>query len=134
VSLPTLHVVGAAILRDGTCLAAQRGPVMSLPLQWEFPGGKVEDGESAADALVREIKEEFGVDVDVGEFVGEGTAEVGDRHIWLEVYRARIVSGKLTVHEHAAVRWVGEDEIAELGWAEADLPVVPAVRALLAGS
>jgi 8-oxo-dGTP diphosphatase len=106
---------------------------MSLPLQWEFPGGKVEDGESATGALVREIHEEFGVDVEVHELVGEGTSEVGGRRIWLEVYRAEIVSGSLTLHEHEAVRWVGAEEIAQLDWADADVPIIPAVRALLVG-
>lgn len=128
---PTLHVVGAAILHEGTCLVAQRGQAMSLPLQWEFPGGKVEDGEDAARALVREIHEEFGVDIEVGELVGEGTAEVDGRLIGLEVYRAEIVAGELTIHEHETIRWVGADEIERLDWAEADVPVIPAVRALL---
>ena len=126
-----IHVVGAAIIRDRTCLVAQRGREMSLALKWEFPGGKVDDGESPEAALARELHEEFGVDVEVHELVGEGTSEVAGRRIWLEVYRAEITSGSLTLHEHEAVRWVGSHEIDELDWAEADVPVLPAVRRLL---
>ena len=130
---PTLHVVGAAILRDHTCLVAQRGREMSLPLKWEFPGGKVEDGESPKAALERELDEEFGVRVEVHELVGEGTSTVGGRSIWLEVYRAEIISGSLTLHEHEAVRWVGVGEIDGLDWAEADVPVVASVKRLIPG-
>ena len=130
-SRPTLHVVGAAILHDGECLIAQRGKQMSLPLQWEFPGGKVERGETAEEALAREVHEEFGVDIEVFELVGEGTSIASDRRIWLEVYRAEIVAGDVEPHEHAAVRWVGANEIDDLDWAEADVPVIPAVKDLL---
>lgn len=104
---------------------------MSLPLRWEFPGGKVEDGERPEVALVRELHEEFGVDVAVYEHIGEGTSEVDGRRIWLEVYRTDVTSGSLTLHEHEAVRWVGAEELDELDWAEADLPVIPAVKRLL---
>jgi 8-oxo-dGTP diphosphatase len=131
VSSKTIHVVGAAILRGHACLVAQRGPQMSLPLQWEFPGGKVRGGETAEAALVREIEEEFGVEIDVYEKVGEGRSEAGGREIWLEVFRAEITSGELVPAEHAAVRWVGVGEIDGLDWAEADVPVVGRVKALL---
>ena len=130
-SLPTIHVVGAAILHGNTCLVAQRGKEMSLPLKREFPGGKVQDHESPREALEREIAEEFGVEARVYERIGQGVSEVDWRRIWLEVFRAEIASGDLVLHEHEAIRWVGVDEIDDLDWAEADVPVIPAVKALL---
>ena len=133
-SLPTIHVVGAAILRGKTCLVAQRGQEMSLPLKWEFPGGKVMDHESPREALEREIAEEFSVEARVYERIGQGISEVNWQRIWLEVFRAEIVSGDLVLQEHEAIRWVGADGIEDLDWAEADVPVIPAVKALLAGS
>ena len=123
-SLPTIHVVGAAILRGDTCLVAQRGKEMSLPLKWEFPGGKVKDHESPRVALEREIVEEFGVEARVYERIGQGVSEVDWRRIWLEVFRAEIVSDDLVLHEHEAIRWVSVAEIEDLDWAEADVPVM----------
>ena len=126
-----IHVVGAAILNRGTCLVAQRGKQMSLPLKWEFPGSKVEPGEAPADALQREILEEFGVQVEVHEPIGEGSSEIRGRTIRLEVFRAQILSGSLLPHEHHQIRWVDAEELMRLDWAEADIPVLPAVQDLL---
>ena len=77
-------VVGAAIVRDGRCLVAKRSPTMRAPGKWEFPGGKVEVGETPHDALVREISEELGVTIEVGALLGRGTATP----IVLDVYLA----------------------------------------------
>ena len=104
---------------------------MSLPLKWEFPGGKVEAGEASADALQREILEEFGVQIEVLESIGEGSSEIRGRTIRLEVFRARILRGNLLPHEHHQIRWVDAEELMRLDWAEADIPVLPAVRDLL---
>lgn len=131
-TLATLHVVGAAIIHEGKCLVAQRGPGMSLAGKWEFPGGKVELDERPDVALVREIEEELGLQVAVGVRLGEGTAAVGSRLILLEVYAATIISGTLALREHAQVVWATSDELAHFGWAEADVPCVPDVQACLA--
>jgi len=128
-----IHVVGAAILNGGTCLVAQRGRQMSLPLKWEFPGGKVKIGEPPADALRREIAEEFGIEIQVHEFIGQGSSEIRGRTIRLDVYRAEILSGELSPLEHQEIRWVDAEDLMRLDWAEADIPVLPAVRRLLAG-
>lgn len=119
-----LDVVGAALRRGDRWLAAQRGPSMSEPLKWEFPGGKVEPGESDSAALVRELREELGVDIEVGEFVGLGTATRHGRLISLRVYEANLVGGEPVAVEHAGFGWFTKDELAALCWAEADVPVV----------
>jgi 8-oxo-dGTP diphosphatase len=122
-----IHVVGAAIAQSNKCLVTQRGPGMSLPGKWEFPGGKVEVGESAAAALVREIYEELGLDIAVGALLGTGSAKVGIKLVKLEVYGARITGGTLALREHAQAIWASADDLIAFDWAEADIPSVPKV-------
>jgi 8-oxo-dGTP diphosphatase len=125
----TLHVVGAAIVDAGKVLVAQRGSAMSLPLKWELPGGKVLDGEEPRAALVREIREELALEIEVLELLGRGEADTedGGRRIVLDVYAAILRGGSLHVVEHAAVGWFAADELSALDWAAADIPVLPAV-------
>lgn len=133
-SVREVHVVGAAILRDGRCLATRRGPRMRLPGKWEFPGGKVEEGEDPRAALARELREELGLDVDVGEMIGTGYAADAESRVRLDVYAASLAAdGELRLVEHSEARWVSAAELDGLDWAEADVPVLPQLRALLAG-
>lgn len=132
--MKTLHVVGAAIVRDGRCLVTRRGPTMALAGAWEFPGGKVEAGETPQAALQREILEELGVEIEVGAWLGVGESVVGERRIQLDVYLARWVGGRLELAEHDRAEWCGPAELERLDWAEADLPVLPALaEALIRG-
>lgn len=126
-----VKVVGAAIVRDGRCLIAQRGPSMSAPGKWEFPGGKVESGEDASTALRREIEEELGVVIVVGEHLGRGQARSPRRVIVLDVYAAELVGGEPFAHEHGALAWVESDELDAFDWAEPDIPIAPRVAAWL---
>jgi len=134
VALPEVRVVGAAILEGGRVLLTRRAPDMSMAGKWEFPGGKVEAGESSSAALVREVEEELGLAIEAGEPIGRGTAIHGGRRIVLEVLAARRISGEPTLHEHEEHGWFGAGEIAALDWPEADLPVLPALARRLAGS
>jgi 8-oxo-dGTP diphosphatase len=122
-----LHVVGAAIARGNQCLIAQRGPHGSLPGKWEFPGGKVEPGESPTTALAREIAEELGVEVTVGQLLASGTATVGTRVIALDVYAATILSGTVSLREHAQCVWASAADLPNYDWAEADIPCLTPV-------
>jgi 8-oxo-dGTP diphosphatase len=130
-----VQVVGAALLDGDRVLAAQRagGPYDGL---WEFPGGKVEPGESQLAALERECAEELGVVVETGAFLGEvpldGVVGGGPRGAsTMRVWAARIVSGEPVGHEHAALRWVTAEELDDVEWIAADRPLLPAVRTLL---
>ena len=125
--MSAIRVVGAAIVREGACLVVQRGPGMSLAGKWEFPGGKVEVGESAPGALAREILEELGLEIVVGEHLGTGRATVGVKRIVLEVYGATIAGGSLELREHSSAVWASAEQLRAFDWAEADIPSVPNV-------
>lgn len=129
-----ISVVGAAIFADELCLVGKRGAGRSFAGQWEFPGGKVEPGELPEAALVREIREELGIEIAVGAWLGRGSAMDGDKEIVLDVYAARHVSGTLSATEHAEVRWLTSTELEQLDWAQADVPIVARVRAALAAA
>jgi 8-oxo-dGTP diphosphatase len=131
-----VQVVGAALVDGDRVLVAQRsgGPYDGC---WEFPGGKVDPGESDLAALVRECTEELGVLIAPGDFLGEvpldGVVAGGPRGAsTMRVWSARIVSGEPVAHEHAALRWVGAAELEGIDWIAADRPLLPAVRELLA--
>jgi 8-oxo-dGTP diphosphatase len=132
-----LQVVGAAIVDDGRVLVARRsgGPYDGL---WEFPGGKVEPGESDLSALVRECAEELGVGIVPGSFVGEvlldgvvGGGAPGSST--LRLWAARLERGEPVAHEHAELRWMDAGALEDLEWIPADRPLLPAVRTLLPG-
>jgi len=129
--LSTLHVVGAAIRQGNQCLVAQRGPGGSLAGKWEFPGGKVEPGELPTVALAREIAEELGLEIAVGERLGTGTATVGSRLISLDVYAATIIAGSISLREHSQIAWVTADGLLNFDWAEADVPCLANVAVWL---
>jgi len=112
-------------------LVAQRGASMSLAGKWEFPGGKVEAGEAPEAALVREVAEELGVEIEVGRLLGTGTATVGRHSITLDVYAATIVAGTIALREHAQVTWATADELSLFDWADADVPCVSGVQSWL---
>lgn len=129
-----LHVVGAVIVDGcGRCLAARRGPRLRHAGLWEFPGGKVEPGEAPQTALVREIGEELGVAIAVGDFLGRGLVEVGERWIALDCYAAWITSGELAPTDHDEIAWCNRDELANRQWAPADVPVLEPISSWLGG-
>ena len=121
--------MGAAIIRDGRVLAARRTAPASAAGRWEFPGGKVEAGESDAASLVREIDEELGVEIAVDGWLA-GEQPVGEVYL-LRVALATLVRGEPTPTEHDRVRWLGADDLDEVDWLEADRPFLTELSALL---
>lgn len=126
-----VRVVGAAILRPGECLVTQRSERMAEPLKWEFPGGKVELGESPESALAREIREELDLVIEIGRHLGSGSHAGRDRRIELDVFTAAIVGGEIHLREHRRHGWFSASRIPTLDWAAADRPILPALVRLL---
>jgi mutator protein MutT len=126
-----VRVVAAAVIHQGRLLVAQRGPGQSQAGRWELPGGKVEPGETDAEALVRELMEELGIEVVAGPHLAESPFTVGDRRLRLVAMAARWVAGDLRPVEHAALSWVDAAGLWALAWCPADLPLLPAVLAQL---
>ena len=121
----TVHVVGAIIENeDGEILCALRGPEMTLPNYWEFPGGKIEEGESKEEALIREIDEELGCRIKVLKHVDDTTYEYEKVIVRLETFLSRIIEGVPEVSEHAEIKWVPRKELKTLNWAPADIPAI----------
>ncbi|MER7331415.1 MULTISPECIES: (deoxy)nucleoside triphosphate pyrophosphohydrolase [unclassified Micromonospora] len=124
-------VVGAAIIRNGRVLACARAAPPEVAGMWEFPGGKVEPGESETAALVRECAEELAVRVEIGDRVGRNVRMAHGRSV-LKVYAARLLHGEPQALEHSALRWLSADELDTVTWLPADAPIVAALRPILA--
>lgn len=124
-----IRVVAAQLERDGRYLITQRKPTSSLPLLWEFPGGRVEEGETDAEALARELQEEMRIDVQVGEPSVAVTHEYESYIIDFRVYRCILLSPPesirtLGVHDF---RWVAPDELERFDFPGADQATVDAL-------
>jgi 8-oxo-dGTP diphosphatase len=120
-----IHVVGSVIVRDGRVLAARRSRPAALEGGWEFPGGKVEPHESERDALAREIAEELGVQIAVGERLGEAS----DGGIRLVLLAAELVAGQpVAGGDHDELRWLATDQLDSVSWLPIDRDLLHLVR------
>lgn len=125
-----IDVVGAVFVDNGLVLAAQRGPGMSMSGMWEFPGGKIESGETPEQSLARELEEELGVQATVGQHVVTTDWEYDFGIVRLSTYYCTLESGTPKATEHAELRWVPIKQLHELDWAPADLPAAEAVQGM----
>lgn len=123
----TVHVVAAAIERNGQFLCARRGGVGPLVGMWEFPGGKVEAGEEPTNALQREIHEELNVRIEVGQLVTDTIHHYDFAQVRLMVFRCSLLAGEPRLTDHTEIRWVPPTQLNDLDWAPADLPSVAAL-------
>jgi 8-oxo-dGTP diphosphatase len=119
-----LQVACAIIEENGKVLATQRSAAMSMPLKWEFPGGKIEPGESPEECLRRELVEEIGIHVCVVKSLPINTHHYPMFTVTLYPFLCLIESGEIVLHEHSAIVWLPPVELTSLDWAEADLPVI----------
>jgi len=121
-----ITVTCAIIERDGFVLATQRSASMSMPGKWEFPGGKIDPGESPEECLHREIHEEIAIKIRIASSLPACTHKYPTFTITLLPFICTIENGELILHEHADMVWLMPSQLPTLDWAEADIPVMEA--------
>ena len=131
-NMKTIRVVAAIIKtinEDGEPIifATQRG-YGEFKGGWEFPGGKIEEGETPQDALVREIKEELETEISVGELIDTIEYDYPTFHLSMDCFWAEIVSGDLVLTEHVAAKWLTKDELDSVEWLPADITLITRIR------
>ena len=122
-----IEVVAAIIRRGNEIFATQRGYGEFKDL-WEFPGGKIEPGESQQQALVREIREELDATIEVGELLQTVEWDYPTFHLTMHCYWCSILSGRLELKEHEAAKWLAPDELDSVNWLPADLILLPFLK------
>jgi len=129
VERPVIQVVGAIVERDGAVFAARRNADRSAGGLWEFPGGKIEPGETPEAALRRELQEELNVEVTVGPFVDRSVSDVGNARIELSCYAAQFDGADPdSSSDHDAMQWVPLSELSTLQWAPGDVPLLEGLQ------
>lgn len=118
------EVVAAIIEKDNKFFCCQRGPHGECGLKWEFPGGKIEEGETREEALVREIKEELKSKINVDSFVTTVDYTYNTFSITMHAYKCSLIEGKLELSEHVNSKWLKKEDIYTVDWAEADQRII----------
>ncbi|MFT4606965.1 MAG: 8-oxo-dGTP diphosphatase [Gammaproteobacteria bacterium] len=121
-------VTAAIMVKANNVFAARRNPGSHMAGFWEFPGGKVEAGETPEGCLARELFEEFGIVTKIGDFFGESTYDYDTKTIQLLAYRVTHISGDFELMAHDDLRWLSLDELDQVKWAPADVPLVALYR------
>ena len=128
--MKTINVVAAVIMKEGKVFATQRG-YGEFKDGWEFPGGKVEAGESPEEALRREIREELEVEVNVGDLIDTIEYDYPAFHLSMKCYACTIAGGSPHLLEHEAARWLSADQLDAVAWLPADITLIPKIAGLL---
>ena len=119
-----LNVTAAVIVKDNKVLAARRGPGKHLEGYWEFPGGKLEENETPEECLERELAEEFSISSRVGAYIGESVYDYGEKVVRLLAYEVEHTAGNFELVDHDELRWLEINQLADLKWVPADIPLV----------
>ena len=125
--MKTINVVAAIIIKDNKIFATQRG-YGEFKDGWEFPGGKVEQGEAPEKAIVREIKEELDTVIEVIEYFDTVEYDYPNFHLSMKCYICSVLSGKLELLEHEAAKWLDKDSLDLVAWLPADLGLVDKLK------
>ncbi|WP_334145947.1 (deoxy)nucleoside triphosphate pyrophosphohydrolase [Muricomes intestini] len=125
--MKTVRVVAAVIETDGKIFATQRG-YGDLKGGWEFPGGKIEAGETPQQALKREVMEELDAEVSVGDLIDTIEYDYPTFHLSMDCFWCKIISGDLVLKEHEAAKWLSKDRLESVEWLPADITLIDAIR------
>lgn len=125
--MKTVRVV-AAVIRDGDRIFATQRGYGDYKDGWEFPGGKIESGETARQAIVREIREELDTDISVGEQLTTVEYDYPGFHLSMQCFWAEIRDGEPVLKEHEAAKWLRPEELDEVAWLPADCSIIPLIR------
>lgn len=125
--MKTVHVVAAIIIHNGKIFCTQRG-YGEFKDGWEFPGGKIEPGETPQEALVREIHEELDTEIEVDRLFDEVEYDYPDFHLSMKCYLCHVVSGKLTLLEHEAAKWLTPENLDSVDWLPADYRTIEKLK------
>jgi len=126
-----MNSVAGIAIEQGKLFIARRKPGGDLGGKWEFPGGKVEEGETGAEALKREYREEFGVAVETGPLLAHSEFTHHERKFFLSAYRVFLTDYDFTMTDHSEWRWAAPAEITALDFADSDRGLLPALQAYL---
>ena len=126
--MKTVRVVAAVIRKDDKIFATQRG-YGEFKDGWEFPGGKIEEGETPEQALVREIKEELDTDISVGALIDTIEFDYPNFHLSMDCFWCEIVKGELK--EHEAARWLSKETLYSVDWLPADVGLIERIKKVL---
>lgn len=129
-TLKRVEVVAAIIKKENEIFATQRG-YGDFKGGWEFPGGKIEAGESTEQALIREIKEELAVEIEVGELLHTVEFDYPTFHLTMHCFVCTLVSGELVLNEHQAAKWLTKEMLDSVEWLPADVEVAEKVKGIL---
>lgn len=129
-TLKRIEVVAAIIKKDNEIFATQRG-YGDFKGGWEFPGGKIEAGENAEQALIREIKEELAVEIEVGELLHTVEFDYPTFHLTMHCFVCTLLSGELELKEHQAAKWLTKETLDSVEWLPADVEVAEKVKEIL---
>ena len=125
-----VYVVAGAIIEDNKVFSAQRGNKGETKFKWEFPGGKIEPGETPEEALARELKEELNIVVKVHELITSIVDEYETQILHIDTYRCTLISGTPTLNEHIDMAWSAKDELDKLTFSAADAPTLKKIKDL----
>ena len=125
--MKTIRVVAAVIVSEGKVFATQRG-YGEFKDGWEFPGGKIEAGETPEEALAREIREELDIEINMGEFIDTIEYDYPNFHLSMDCFWCSIKDGKLTLKEHEAAKWLNLQTIDSVEWLPADITLIDKIK------
>ncbi|MCQ2146990.1 MAG: (deoxy)nucleoside triphosphate pyrophosphohydrolase [Bacteroidales bacterium] len=128
--MKTVNVVAAIIVKDSKVFATQRG-YGDWRGWWEFPGGKLEAGETPQSALIREIHEELSTEVSVGDLLHTIEYDYPTFHLSMQCFLCEVISGKLSLNEHEDAKWLTKEDLYSVKWLPADMDILPKIEAIL---